>query len=126
MAKKIKGLRVSKDLQEKFKIKIDGTSILGDSTESSHEIKGTGSVTGSMEVEGVATLKDRLSGYTFSPPHIDASTEVQIVQELIDNAARALVRGRVGQRAVGARGGIVAVASRAAIQRRIRAKAIVA
>ena len=87
MAKKVKGLRVSKDLQEKFKFKSDGTSILGDSTESSHEIKGTGSVTGSMEVEGVATLKERLSGYTFSPPHIDASAEVQAVQDLIDNAA---------------------------------------
>jgi hypothetical protein len=87
MAKKVKGLRVSKDLQEKFKFKGDGTSILGDSTESSHEIKGTGSVTGSIEVEGVTTLKERLSGYTFSPPHIDASSELQIVQELIDNAA---------------------------------------
>ena len=87
MAKKVKGLRVSKDLQEKFKFKGDGTSILGDSTESSHEIKGTGSVTGSIEVEGVTTLKERISGYTFSPPHIDASSELQIVQELIDNAA---------------------------------------
>jgi hypothetical protein len=86
MAKKVKGLKVSKDLQEKFKFKNDGTSILGDSTDSSHEMKGTGSVSGSMEVEGSVTLRERLSGFLFSPPHIDASIETTMVQHFVDNA----------------------------------------
>ena len=86
MAKKVKGIKIKKDLEEKFKFKNDGTSIFGDSTESAHEMKGTGSVTGSMEVEGALTLKERLSGFLFSPPHIDASIETTMVQHFVDNA----------------------------------------
>ena len=87
MVKKVKGIKVSKELQEKFKFDEEGNSQLGDSAESTHALKGAVEATGSVESVGQTTLTERLSGYTFSPPHIDASAEIQIVQDLIDNAA---------------------------------------
>ncbi len=87
MVKKVKGIKVSKQLQNKFKFDEEGSSQLGDSTSSTHDLKGAVEATGSVENVGQTTLTERLSGYTFSPPHIDASTEVQIVQDLINNAA---------------------------------------
>ena len=89
MTKKVKGLAVTDHFQgkEKFKFKEDGTSKLGESTEDSHQIKGQVTTEGTTEVDGELELADRLSGFVFSPPHIDASSELQIVQDLIDNAA---------------------------------------
>ena len=88
MVKKIKGLQVvSPTAENKFKFNNEGESEFGSSEQDSHEVKGVVEATGSVSVEGTVELKERLSGYTFSPPHIDASAELQIVQELIDNAA---------------------------------------
>jgi len=87
MVKELKGIKVSKQLQQKFKFDEDGNSQLGDSITSAHDLKGAVETTGSVENIGQTTLTERLSGYTFSPPHIDASSEIQIVQDLINNAA---------------------------------------
>jgi len=87
MVKKIKGIRVAKDLQSKFKFNSEGNSILGNDVASSHEIKGTMDATGSLNLEGDITLQERLSGFLFSPPHIDAAVETAMIQEFINNAA---------------------------------------
>tara|TARA_R110000824_G_scaffold151992_1_gene323063 strand:- start:4142 stop:6064 length:1923 start_codon:yes stop_codon:yes gene_type:complete len=87
MVTKLKGIKVSKNLQNKFKFNNKGNSELGDSGDSSHEIKGTMETTGSMSVDGEVTLHDRLTGFLFSPPHIDGSTETAMIQNFIDNAA---------------------------------------
>jgi hypothetical protein len=88
MVKKTKGLQVvSPTAENKFKFNNEGESEFGNSEQDSHEVKGAVEATGSVAVEGPVELKERLSGYTFSPPHIDASTALSVVQELIDNAA---------------------------------------
>ena len=88
MVKKTKGLQVvSPTAENKFKFNNEGESEFGTSEQDSHEVKGVVEATGSVSVEGPVELKERLSGYAFSPPHIDASTALSVVQELIDNAA---------------------------------------
>jgi hypothetical protein len=87
MVKKLKGIKVAKQLQEKFKFDNEGNSVLGISADSEHELKGDTETTGSVGVEGPVTLKERLSGFLFSPPHIDASAETVIVQNFVDNAS---------------------------------------
>ena len=87
MVQKLKGIKVKKDSQEKFKFTNDGSSNLGDSIGDSHEIKGVMEATGAMAVDGAVTLHERLAGFLFSPPHIDAAVETVMVQDFIDNAA---------------------------------------
>jgi len=88
MVKKLKGLQVvSPSAENKFKFNNEGESEFGNSDQDSHEVRGAVEATGSVAVEGPVELKERLSGFTFSPPHIDASSALSVVQELIDNAA---------------------------------------
>ena len=88
MVKKTKGLSVvAPSTNEKFKFKNDGTSKLGDSEGDVHEIKGELDAEGVVEVEGEVVLQDRLSGVLFSPPHIDASVEAEMIQHFVDHAA---------------------------------------
>ena len=87
MVKKAKGIKISKNLEDKFKFTNEGHSNLGSSTGDSHDIIGTMEATGSVQVTGEVTLHDRISGFLFSPPHIDAAVETAMVQDFIDNAA---------------------------------------
>ena len=86
MGKKVKGIKISKQLQEKFKFDEEGKSVFGSSLSDIHELKGhTG--TSDMELEGDLRLHNRIADALFGLPRLDGTANASELQELVDNAA---------------------------------------
>ena len=85
MVKKVKGMKVQNpQLQETHKFTKEGNSQFGNDSSSSHALTGTANTSGDVNLDGDMTLDARISGYLFSPPHIDGADTSQI-NELMSN-----------------------------------------
>ena len=74
MVKKVKGLNEQNpQLQKTHKFSKSGDSQLGSSPDHKHTITGSMNTSGSLTVDGQVELSERLSGFLFSPPHIDGA-----------------------------------------------------
>ena len=86
MVKKVKGIKVSKQLQEKFKFDDEGKSLFGSSASDSHELKGHAG-TSDTHLEGSLRLHNRIADALFGLPRLDGTTNATELQELVTNAA---------------------------------------
>jgi hypothetical protein len=86
MVKKVKGIKVSKQLQEKFKFDEEGKSVFGSSASDSHELKGHAG-TSDTHLEGSLRLHNRIADALFGLPRLDGVTNATELQELVTNAA---------------------------------------
>lgn len=86
MVKKLKGIKVSKQLQEKFKFDEEGKSVFGSSASDSHELKGHAG-TSDTHLEGNLRLHNRIADALFGLPRLDGVTNATELQELVTNAA---------------------------------------
>lgn len=86
MVKKVKGIKVSKQLQEKFKFDEEGKSVFGSSASDSHELKGHAG-TSDTHLEGNLRLHNRIADALFGLPRLDGVTNATELQELVTNAA---------------------------------------
>jgi len=86
MVKKVKGIKISKNLQEKFKFGEDGTSTFGSATTDSHSLLGHAG-TADVDVEGPLTLDRRIGDALFGLPKMHGVTDVADLQELVNNAS---------------------------------------
>ena len=85
MVKKLKGIRVNKDLLEKFKFDREGRSKFGSAEDDTHSLLGS---TGAADVDltGPLALNQRISEALFGLPQMDGLTNTTELQELADNA----------------------------------------
>ena len=86
MVKKVKGIKVSKQLQEKFKFDEEGKSLFGSSASDSHELKGHAG-TSDTHLEGSLRLHNRIADALFGLPRLDGTINATELQELVTNAA---------------------------------------
>tara|TARA_B100000519_G_scaffold202969_2_gene223272 strand:- start:363 stop:986 length:624 start_codon:yes stop_codon:yes gene_type:complete len=85
MVKKVKGLKVEKQLVEKFKFTSEGDSQIGTDSADSHAVTGTMATAGTLELTGDLVLDQRISDALFGVPQIDGETGTASLQELITN-----------------------------------------
>jgi len=87
--KKIKGLKIAKDLLEKFKFTSEGNSNFGSSAEDSHSLMGD-TETSDIALTGQLTLEQRISSALFGAPQLTGNTgpDILTLNELKTNASQ--------------------------------------
>jgi hypothetical protein len=87
MVKKVKGLKVQKQLVDKFKFTREGDSQIGSELVDVHSVTGTMGASGDVALTGELRLDRRISDALFGVPQIDGTTGTAELQDLIDNVA---------------------------------------
>jgi hypothetical protein len=87
MVKKVKGLKVQKQLVDKFKFTKEGDSQIGSELVDVHSVTGTMGASGDVALTGELRLDRRISEALFGVPQIDGTTGTAELQDLIDNVA---------------------------------------
>ena len=84
-----KGLRIAKQLQEKFKFNDRGESKFGDSQDSSHLLRGETKIYNTINLDGNIEMQQRLAGALFGVPQVPGNTTDgdAALQDLKDNAS---------------------------------------
>ena len=85
---KVKGLKIAKDLLEKFKFTSEGNSKFGSSTEDIHTLVGATQVS-DINLTGQATLEERISNALFGVPQLagNVNSDLLTLNELKVNAS---------------------------------------
>jgi len=83
--KKVKGLKVTKQLVEKFKFDNEGRSKFGSHSTDTHALTGELRSSGTLELVGDLILDRRISNALFGAPQLDGATETTELQDLINN-----------------------------------------
>ena len=87
MAQKVKGLKIAKDLLEKFKFTSEGNSRFGSSIEDSHSLIG-GTETSDVALTGQLSLEERIANSLFGVPQLAGDLNTTELQDLKDNASQ--------------------------------------
>ena len=69
-----------------FKFLDDGTSVLGKDENSIHSFTGSLDVSGAMDIQGNLVMNQRVGGYKFGLPYLDANTDAAALNQLDTNA----------------------------------------
>lgn len=85
MVKKVKGLKVAKQLVEKFKFDNEGKSKFGSHSADTHALTGELRSSGTLELVGDLVLDRRISDALFGVPQLDGITETTELQDLNNN-----------------------------------------
>jgi hypothetical protein len=85
MVKKVKGLKIARDLLEKFRFDSEGQSTFGSSQDDTHTLVGETSAV-DVDLTGQMTLEERISSALFGVPQIDGVADMADLQDLLDNA----------------------------------------
>ena len=86
MVKKVKGLKIAKDVLEKFKFTGEGQSTFGESPEDVHTLIGETGVK-DLNLDGQVILEERISDSLFGVPQLAGDLDTTELQHLKDNAS---------------------------------------
>jgi hypothetical protein len=87
MVKKVKGLKVGKNLQEKFKFTQDGESQIGTDESDTHSLLGETNIANDTTVDGQLYFQQRIADALFGAPQLSGTFDEARLQEMVDNAA---------------------------------------
>lgn len=87
MVKKVKGIKVGKELQDKFKFTSDGQSQIGTDDADTHSLLGETNIANDTTVDGQLYFQQRIADALFGAPQLSGTFDEVRLQEMADNAA---------------------------------------